>query len=107
MSDSKLSSFLAELSSVLEADDIPESGEVGLSCGEDLSVRRYFGAQPENNRSQFLLKLEKIRLCSIRNHFRLVECCCCVDLVELLFYPLNLAQDVVERRRRREKRKIC
>lgn len=59
VSDSKLSSFLAELSSVLEADDIPESGEVGLSCGEDLSVRRYFGAQPGNNRSQFLLKLEK------------------------------------------------
>lgn len=47
MSDSKLSSFLAELSSVLEADDIPESGEVGLSCGEDFSVRRYFVAQPE------------------------------------------------------------
>ena len=59
VSDSKLSSFLAELSSVLEADDIPESGEVGLSCGEDLSVRRYFGAQPGNNRSQLLLKPQK------------------------------------------------
>ena len=59
VSVSKLSSFLAELSSVLEADDIPESGEVGLSCGEDLSVRRYFGAQPGNNRSQLLLKPQK------------------------------------------------
>ena len=30
LSESKLSSFLAELSSVLEADEIPESGDVGL-----------------------------------------------------------------------------
>lgn len=47
LSESKLSSFLAELSSVLEAEEIPESGEVGLSCGEGLSVRMYFGACPE------------------------------------------------------------
>ena len=31
LSESKFSSFLAELSSVLEADEIPESGDVGLS----------------------------------------------------------------------------
>ena len=47
LSESKLSSFLAELSSVLEADEIPESGDVGLCWGDVLSVRMYFGARAE------------------------------------------------------------
>ena len=47
-SESKLSSLLAGLSSVLDADEIPESGDVGLSCGVILSGIMHFGGRPGN-----------------------------------------------------------
>ena len=55
MSESKLSSFLAELSSVLDAEEMPESGDVGLSWGNVLSVRRHFGGRAEIKQNQFSL----------------------------------------------------
>lgn len=52
LSESKLSSFLAELSSVLDAEEIPESGDVGLSWGNVLSVRMYFGGRAKIKQNQ-------------------------------------------------------
>lgn len=52
LSESKLSSFFAELSSVLDAEEIPESGDVGLSWGGVLSVRMYFGGRAKIKHNQ-------------------------------------------------------
>ena len=49
-SESKLSSFFTKLSSVLEAEEIPESEEVGLCSGEILSVSIYLGVHPETEK---------------------------------------------------------
>lgn len=79
LSESKLSSFFTELSSVLEAEEIPESDEVGLCSGEILSVRIYLGVQPEMEKcfcnltnatvKQPVAKMpEAMYLCFVCNH---------------------------------------
>lgn len=79
LSESKLSSFFTKLSSVLEAEEIPESEEVGLCSGEILSVRMYLGVQPETEKwfcnltnatvKQPVAKMpEVLYFCFVRNH---------------------------------------
>ena len=49
-SRSKFNSFLAVFSSVLDPEDMPESGEVGLSRGDVLSGKMYLGARPREGK---------------------------------------------------------